>query len=52
MKKYKTLREAKKDFKKRFPIYDNGNNIYRLKRAKIWKYTICTYLDWLNGFYK
>jgi len=57
MKKYETLREAEKDYKKRFGIVYLDTNlnlfskIFRIKGRK-YKYVICTYLEWLNEFYK
>jgi len=57
MKKFRTLSEAKKAFKKRFLIsYKDrpsyfSHSIYKIK-GRVYNYTICTYLEWLNEFYK
>ena len=54
MKKCKTLKEAKKEFKK-LTGYDYGDRkapreptIRTYKRGKIYKYLVCDYFEWLE----
>jgi hypothetical protein len=53
MKKCKTLREARKEFKK-LTGYDYGDRgtphepAIRNYKGRIYKYIICTYLEWLD----
>lgn len=25
--------------------------VYKVKKATIYKYVVCTYIEWINGFY-
>lgn len=57
MKKYKTLAEAKRAFEKRFDVKFSevadvdGYTIYHIN-GKVYHYTICNHLDYINEFYK
>lgn len=51
-RKHKTLYSANKEKEK--ANKENilgGYNVYRVKNAKIWKYVVATYLEWVNGMY-
>lgn len=50
-RKHKTLYLAKKERDLANKGFDNGYNVYPIKKASVWKYVVCTHLEWINGFY-
>lgn len=51
-KKHKTLHLANKERDK--ANKENATylyNVYKIKNATVWKYVVCTYIEWINGFY-